>query len=194
MRFLFLMLLFVLASCQPNEEITSKTVDMYNTDGDMVGTAELTEQPDGVEVKLTLEGLTPGFHGAHIHEFPICEGPDFQSAGNHLDPEGNEHGLMHPDGAHLGDLPNVEADDGGLVDAELMLAGATLTDGKNSILTGEGTSLVITEGQDDGVSQPAGDSGARVLCGEIKSGKQDESTESPESPTDPTDTNEDQGK
>ncbi|SET33899.1 superoxide dismutase, Cu-Zn family [Oceanobacillus limi] len=188
MRYVLVVLLFLLASCQ-SDEVSSKTIDMYNTDGDMVGTAKLLEQPDGVQVTIKLEGLEPGYHGAHVHEFPKCDAPDFKTAGNHFDPEGNEHGLMHPEGAHLGDLPNVEADEGGLVDAELMLAGATLTDGKNSILTGEGTSLIITEGQDDGVSQPSGDSGARIICGEIKSGNQNESTESP---TDPTELNEEQ--
>src|SRR5699024_2852081 len=98
-----------------------------------------TEHPDGVNVKIKIEGLAPGFHGVHIHEYAKCEGPDFKSAGNHLNPEGKEHGLMHPDGAHLGDLPNVEADSSGLVEAELMLANATLLEGKKSILRGEGT-------------------------------------------------------
>ncbi|SHG87319.1 superoxide dismutase family protein [Ornithinibacillus halophilus] len=188
MRYVLFCLLLFLVACQ-SSEITSKTVDMYNGDGDLVGTAALNEQPDGVQIKLKLEGLEPGFHGVHVHEIPKCEGPDFKSAGNHFDPEGKEHGLMHPDGAHLGDLPNVEADGGGLVDADLMLAGATLKDGKKSILSKDGTSLVVTEGQDDGVSQPGGDSGARLICGEISSGEQNESKETP---TDPTQLNEEQ--
>ncbi|MFS0674383.1 superoxide dismutase family protein [Ornithinibacillus sp. 179-J 7C1 HS] len=190
MRFVLLFLLstLLLIGCQSKVE-TSKNVEMYNQSGDMVGTAQFLESPDGVQVKLKLEGLSPGFHGLAVHEFAKCEGPDFKSAGNHLDPEGKEHGLMHPDGPHLGDLPNVEADSGGLVDAELMLPGATLKDGKKSILRGEGTSLVIMESQDDGVSQPSGNSGARIICGEIKSGK---GTEATKSPTDPTEFNEKQ--
>ncbi len=189
MRFVrVFLLLLLLASCQSNVE-TSKSVEMYNSSGDMVGTAQLLEGPDGVQIKLKLEGLTPGFHGIAVHEYAKCEAPDFQSAGNHLDPEGKEHGLMHPKGPHLGDLPNIEADGSGVVDVELMLPGATLKEGKKSLLRGEGTSLIVKEKQDDGVSQPSGESGARIICGEIKSGTGSESTESP---TDPTEFNEKQ--
>ncbi|WP_373893156.1 superoxide dismutase family protein [Virgibacillus natechei] len=162
---------------------------MHNVSGDMIGTATMSEQPDGVQVELSLEGLDPGFHGIHVHENPECTAPDFESAGNHFNPEGNEHGLMHPEGSHLGDLPNIEADEGGLVEAELMLANATLLDGRMSILREEGTSLVIHEGQDDGVSQPGGDAGPRIACGELKT---DEKADSGEESTDPTEFNEDQ--
>ncbi|MGP4108956.1 superoxide dismutase family protein [Virgibacillus sp. L01] len=187
MRVFFVIILLVLVSCQSNEE-TTRSVDMYNESGDMIGTAELSDRPEGVQVKLKLEGLEPGYHGIHVHEFPKCEGPEFISAGNHLNPDGNEHGLMHPEGAHLGDLPNVEVDSGGLAKAELMLAGATLMEGKKSILKGEGTSLIIHAGQDDGISQPGGNSGARIACGKILK----EPNETKESPTDPTKFNEKQ--
>ncbi|TRM13029.1 superoxide dismutase family protein [Lentibacillus cibarius] len=176
-----------LTACQENRE-TTRTVEMYNSSDDMIGTANLTEADAGVNVKLKLEGLEPGYHGIHIHEYPKCDAPDFKTAGNHLNPTGDQHGLMHPEGAHLGDLPNIEADADGLVDAELMLPEATLLDGKKSLLDGEGTSLVITEGQDDGVSQPGGDSGARIACGLIA--KDEKKTT--ETPTDPTNFNEEQ--
>lgn len=188
---LFGMIIF-LAACTGGEASKTREVEMYNGDGDKVGTATLGEMPDGVQIKLKIEGLSPGLHGIHVHEFATCEGPDFKSAGSHLNPEGNEHGLMHPKGAHLGDLPNIEADSAGLVDTELMIAGATLKDGKNSILRGEGTSLVVHDSQDDGVSQPAGNSGERVICGEIKSDPNADSNSDEEKPSDPTDTNEEE--
>src|SRR5690625_6728781 len=100
---------------------------------------------------------------------------------------------MHPDGPHLGDLPNIEADDEGLVEAELMLAEATMLDGTNSILSGEGSSLVIHAGQDDGVSQPGGDTGERIICGEILTDP-DAEEEADDTPTDPTQSNEDQSE
>ncbi|MFB4169267.1 superoxide dismutase family protein [Virgibacillus sp. JSM 102003] len=187
MRVFFVVLLLMLVSCQSNEE-TTRSVDMYNESGDMIGTAKLSDRPEGVQVKLKLEGLEPGYHGIHVHEYPKCEGPEFISAGNHLNPDGKEHGLMHPKGAHLGDLPNIEADSGGLADAELMLPGATLMEGKKSILKGEGTSLIIHAGQDDGISQPGGNSGARIACGKILK----EPNETKEAPTDPTKFNEKQ--
>ncbi|SDK08271.1 superoxide dismutase family protein [Sediminibacillus albus] len=178
---ILLLFMLILVGCQ--EDIQSPLeIDMFNSDGDSIGTATLSEQADGVQVKLSLEGLAPGLHGIHVHEFPNCEGPDFKSAGSHLNPEGNQHGLMHPEGAHLGDLPNVEVDAEGMAEAELMVNGATLTDGKNSLLKEDGTSLVLHDGQDDGVSQPGGESGERIACGKIQVGQSGGN----ESPTDPT--------
>ncbi|RYG74506.1 superoxide dismutase family protein [Lentibacillus lipolyticus] len=190
MRVFAMIVLIILTACQADNDETSRTVEMYNDSDDMIGTAKLTEAEGGVNVKLKLEGLEPGYHGIHVHEYPKCDAPDFKTAGNHLNPTGKQHGLMHPEGAHLGDLPNLEADSGGLVDAELMLPEATLLDGKKSLLNGEGTALIIHEGQDDGVSQPGGNSGARVACGLIA---KDEKKTS-ETPTDPTNFNEEQEK
>lgn len=187
--FLFLIIFFVTA-CGMNQE-KSNQVEMYNDAADLVGTATLTEQTDGVNVKLELEGLTNGFHGVHVHEYPKCDGPDFKSAGNHFNPEGKLHGLMHPEGAHIGDMPNIEADEDGKVEAEIMIVDATMLEGKKSLLKENGTSLIITKEVDDGVSQPGGDSGERIICGEIKPGD-DELDE--ESPSDPTKINEDEDK
>lgn len=173
-------LLFLLVACHENVK-TAKDIQMYDASGDMIGTAKLSEQPEGIKIKLELEGLTPGFHGIHVHEYGKCEGPDFKSSGNHFDPEGNKHGLMHPEGAHLGDLPNISADENGEVHAELMLDDATLLSGKHSLVEDEGTSLIISKEQDDGISQPGGDAGERIACGIISDEK-----EITEEPTDPT--------
>ena len=186
MRRLLFVCLLVISACQEGD--STRTIDMYNASGDMVGTATFNEQTDGVNIEVELDGLTPGFHGIHVHEIPKCEGPDFTSAGNHFNPEGEKHGLMHPEGSHLGDLPNIEVDSDGAVKAEIMLADATLLEGKKSILQGEGTSLIVTSEQDDGVTQPSGDSGTRIICGELKTNPGEESDESP---TDPTELNED---
>lgn len=189
MRFMVILLILFVSSCQGTDDRSARTVDMYNSSGDVIGTAKLTEQPDGVQVKLKLEGLKPGLHGIHVHEFPSCKGPEFKSAGSHYNPDGKKHGLMNQDGAHLGDLPNIEADGDGLADAELMLPDATLMEGKKSLLREEGTSLVIDQKQDDGVSQPSGNSGPRVACGEIKTNPK---ANKHKKPTDPTQFNEKQ--
>src|SRR5690625_8032406 len=84
---------------------------------------------------------------------------------------------MHPDGAHLGDLPNIEADDAGLAEAELLAPEATLVEGKNSFLKGDGESIIITANQDDGVSQPGGDSGKRLLCVKLTNEQKSEKKE-----------------
>jgi len=188
MRILFFITLLLLSACKGSNQ-TVKEIELYNISGDRVGSATFMEQPKSVNITLKVEGLTPGFHGIHIHEFPKCEPPNFQSAGNHLNPDGKKHGLMHPKGAHLGDLPNVEADNSGNVDIELELPNATLLDGKESILQNEGSSLIITEKEDDGMSQPAGDSGARIICGELT---EKSATESKEPPSDPTENNQEE--
>lgn len=181
-RIHFLFMILFLVACQKSGQ-TTKEIEMYNTVGDMVGTATFSEQENGVKIKVNVTGLAPGFHGIHVHEHPKCEGPQFTSAGNHLNPEGNQHGLMHPDGAHLGDLPNIEADQSGDVDTELMLNGATLLEGKNSLFAKEGVSLIIDAGQDDGVSQPSGDAGEREFCGVLKKNEEKSNEDSPSDPT-----------
>ena len=55
----------------------------------------------------------------------------------------------------------------GLRKAELVAPQVTLKDGKSSLLTKDGTSIVIHEEKDDGMSQPAGNAGERIACGEI---------------------------
>lgn len=188
MRFFVILLILFAGACQNTGVRSAQKVDMYNQSADLIGTAKLSEQSDGVNVKLKLEGLEPGLHGIHVHEMPVCKGPDFKSAGSHYSPVGNEHGLMNPEGAHLGDMPNIEADDDGSVDSEVMVQDATLQDGRKSLLKGDGTSLVIHADQDDGASQPSGKSGTRIVCGEIKNSSDSGGKE----PTDPTEFNDKQ--
>ena len=167
MRWIFCLFIIFLTACTSNADEALQEVAMLNADGDKLGTATLTEEAEGVGIKLKLEGVEPGWHGIHVHEFAKCEAPDFTSAGNHFNPEDNEHGLMNPEGPHLGDLPNVEADGDGKIDVELELPEATLLDGKNSLTREDGTSLILHDSPDDGYTQPSGDSGERIACGKI---------------------------
>jgi Cu-Zn family superoxide dismutase len=149
------------------EEITALDVELYNATGDSLGVAKISEDTNGVKIELNLEGLPPGEHGVHIHEVGLCDAPDFKTAGNHFNPDDNEHGLMHPEGSHLGDLPNIIVEDDGTVVAELMAPEATLKEGKPSLFGKDGTAIIITEDPDDGMTQPTGDSGDRIACGVI---------------------------
>lgn len=170
MPLIYLIVVLFLTACQFTKNVdTTQTVTMYHRDGDQLGTATLTEHPDGVQLTLELEGMSPGIYGLHIHEKAKCEPPNFQSAGNHFNPENKAHGLLHPKGPHAGDLPNIEADETGKVNVELMIRDVTLRpDSKMSLTKGEGTALIVTERPDDGMTQISGNSGERIICGEIK--------------------------
>lgn len=183
--FMFIMTLLLLTACN-NDSRSPLEISLYDTANDKIGTVTLKEGDGAVTVQIKAEGLEPGLHGVHIHEFSKCEGPDFESAGSHFNPEGTEHGLMHPDGSHLGDMPNLEVKEDGTVDVELELPGATLMEGEKSLLREDGTSIIIHEGPDDGVTQPAGNSGKRIVCGKITL----KESEKEEKPTDPTENNE----
>ena len=183
MRSLFIIFsICMLSACNlTSQPKTVKSVEMYNRDGDMVGTAKLKESPDGVEMELKLEGVPPGWHGLHIHEIGKCEAPDFKSAGNHFNPENKEHGLLQPKGPHVGDLPNIEADHNGKVEETIMISEATLLEGKNSLTEKSGTAIIITSDKDDGITQISGNSGERIICGEIK-GEDEQAEEKPSDP------------
>jgi len=170
----------ILAGCV--EKTPNKIdVNMYNVSGDSLGTAKFAEQSHGVEVKLDLEGLPPGVHGIHIHEVGKCEAPDFKSAGNHYNLDKKKHGLMNPNGAHAGDLPNLIVKDDGTVKVKLTIHDVTLKDGKGTLYGKNGTALVIHSKSDDGMTQPSGNSGARIACGVITKGlaKKNKAVEEP---------------
>ena len=168
-KWLSLCLLVFLVGCT-EQKPTKVKVDMHNTDGDSIGTIQISEQADGVELDLDLDGLSPGDHAIHFHNKGLCEAPEFISAGDHLNPDESEHGLMNSKGAHLGDLPNLTVDKSGAFSGT-MKSNATLKEGKNSLVTKDGTSIVIHASADDGMSQPAGDSGQRIACGVVSKDK-----------------------
>jgi Cu-Zn family superoxide dismutase len=144
-------------------------VSLDNADEEVVATATITEDNEGVHIKLEGEDLPEGTHAFHIHEKGICEAPDFESAGGHYNPEDKNHGKEDPDGPHAGDFDNIEVGKDGKVNEEFTTDKVTLEKGKeNTLYTDEGTSLVIHAGADDYKSQPSGDAGDRIACGAIE--------------------------
>lgn len=140
---------------------------LVNAKGQKVGEAQLEETPHGVKITMTVENMPPGVHAFHIHEKGLCNPPDFKSAGGHFNPFGKKHGLKNPQGPHAGDLPNLVVGQDGKETIEIIAPLVTLKPGKNSLFQPGGTSLVIHQGPDDYLSDPAGNAGPRIACGTI---------------------------
>jgi len=141
---------------------------IVDASGASIGTATFTEDATGrLHVNVHVEGLTPGLHGIHLHAIGQCVGPAFTSAGGHHNPLAAQHGLDNPLGAHAGDLPNltVNVNGRGHLDATSDLA--TLSPDTVSLFDADGSAIVIHAAEDDQVTNPTGNSGARVACGVI---------------------------
>lgn len=151
----------------PVSAAPSAHADLINAQGEPIGTAQFSTEEGGVTLSLNVQGLTPGLHGFHIHENGVCLAPDFASAGGHFNPTGKHHGLKNPEGAHVGDLPNLSVGDDGKGSVEAVIRGATFGEGADSLFKTGGTAVVIHASADDEVSDPAGNAGARVACGVV---------------------------
>ena len=146
---------------------------LIDASGAAVGRAVLTQGPTGLVIRIEAEGLTPGWHGVHIHAKGECAAP-FTSAGSHVnhgEPKA-PHGLLNPGGPDDGDLPNIHADAQGRVRAELFTSRARIsrTGPGEWLWDDDGSALVIHANADDHASQPIGGAGGRVACGVMAAG------------------------
>jgi superoxide dismutase, Cu-Zn family len=151
----------------PQASGTSATAELSNPDGRRVGRVELRESEAGVLLRVRLDGVPAGTHAIHLHEHGRCESPSFESAGGHVNPTGAHHGLLHAEGPHAGDLPNLHVPESGTLDVELVAANAALDNGTSSLMDADGSAVVIHEGADDYRTDPAGDAGSRIACGVV---------------------------
>lgn len=143
-------------------------VVLVNPEGKAVGEATLRETNSGVLIHVRAQDLQPGKHALHIHEFGLCEGPEFTPAGGHFNPYNKEHGFENPKGPHAGDLPNVYVTPQGTLEVEVLAHQMTLKKGKkNSLVRKDGSTLIMHAMEDDYRTNPAGNAGARVVCGVI---------------------------
>lgn len=122
--------------------------DFYNTYGGTIVIAEITGIP---------EELGNNFLGFHIHEGSSCSGNSddpFADAGQHYNPQNRPH----PE--HAGDLPPLLANKG-----TAWMAVYTNRFYPEDVI---GKTVVIHSKPDDFHTQPSGDSGEKIACGEIK--------------------------
>jgi len=170
---IILIVSLLLTFCAQNEEreevetsdnITNAICVLSPTAGNNVrGIITFTKTEEGIKIVAHVNGLTPGKHGFHIHQYGDCSGLDGKSAGGHFNPEGTEHGAPDAEVRHVGDLGNLIADENGeahyeRVDKNLMFSGI------HSII---GRAIIVHANEDDLTTQPTGNAGSRVACGVI---------------------------
>ena len=132
-----------------------------------IGTVRIEHMESATLFFLDVHGLPPGVHGIHIHSVGTCTPPDFASAGPHFNPSNAKHGMKNPQGPHAGDLPNITVPKNGKLQTTIMVANALAWTGEGGIMDGDGSSLVIHAGPDDYMTDPSGNSGARIACAKL---------------------------
>ena len=166
------------------------TATLRDTHGVAVGQVRLEDRGGDrtrVRVRVRAWGLSPGYHGFHIHAVGVCDPtavdpatgrvtPFFSAGGHH-----NPAATSHP--GHGGDLPVLFADQRGRAAAE------AVTDrfGVRELLAGDGSAVIVHALPDNYANIPTrytsaqadvpgpdadtlktGDSGGRVFCGVVK--------------------------
>lgn len=126
-----------------------------------VGRASAREVEGGIRLTVDAKGLAPGDHGVHVHTIGRCDAPDFMTSGGHWNPTGAKHGSMNAMGPHEGDLPNLTVGTDGRGTVGVTVSGAMF----DSLIDADGSAFVIHANRDDLMTDPSGNSGARIACG-----------------------------
>jgi Cu-Zn family superoxide dismutase len=164
----------VAAAAQANgpRQIRKIKVKLVGSHGQEAGSVTFKTVKKGVKVTVLLENVPFGEHAVHIHEYPVCDAPDFHGAGGHFNPSGKKHGYENPMGHHNGDLPgNVMVGEDHMGEASFVLKDISLDPkAPDSVFLNGGTSVVVHEHADDMKTDPSGDAGNRIACGVVKLG------------------------
>lgn len=146
---------------KPDAKADIRGSDQYP---DVVGKAQFYQTKDGVLLSVEVIGLPSGeghcaggVFGFHIHEGEACTGTQddpFADAKGHYNP----HSCKHPQ--HAGDLPP-------LFEANGRAFMVVLT-GRFTVTEIIGKTMIIHAGPDDFTSQPSGNSGKKIACGQIR--------------------------
>lgn len=165
------------ASATPVAEITTlEGVALHDAEGIEVASVDVWEDEEDGGVWFSVQNvgeanLTEGKYGVHIHETGVCDAdadPAFDSAGGHFNPTMEEHGDVNADPSHAGDLGNMEVDEEGNFEHEVLAEKLTMsTDEPNTLADADGSAIMIHSGEDDLETDPSGESGDRWACAVI---------------------------
>jgi len=159
-----------LAGCVTDEPQGGAPMALVNAQGQSIGSVRAWQTTGGVTFRIDARGLPHGIPGVHVHAVGRCDPPDFASGGAHWNLAGRKHGINNPAGPHAGDLPNITVAANGVLNDTVTLAGASLTGpgSAGTLLDNDGAALVIHATADDNVTDPSGNSGARIACAVIQ--------------------------
>jgi superoxide dismutase, Cu-Zn family len=163
-----------------------RTAHLVDAAGNPIGTykfKDIDRNPNtpGLRVEAKVEGLTPGFHGTHLHaNNNPANGdgciPPFTSADGHLNPSGNVHG------DHAGDMPVLMAGDDGTallvfttdrvtlaeIDGAAVIVHALPDNFHNIPLGPNADQYTANSTAATDLTDATGNAGARVGCGVIE--------------------------
>lgn len=143
-----------------------------------IGTVRLAEHDGKVLVRAVVHGLSPGFHGFHVHATGECDpSTAFSSAGGHFNPGAVGHG------EHAGDLVPLLINDDGTGQLRFTTDRFTIAE----LLDADGSALIVHAARDNLANIPdryhshtydvpgpdrdtlaTGDAGGRAACGVIQ--------------------------
>ncbi len=126
------------------------------------GIVRFVQEGTNVRVSWEVEGLTPGLHGFHVHEWGDINCDDGVCTGGHFNPTRVQHGAPDAPVRHVGDLGNVSANASGKA-ADERLDSVLKLNGAHSVI---GRAIIIHAKPDD-FGQPTGNAGSRVAYGVI---------------------------
>ena len=142
--------------------VTAARASVSDTDGNEIGTVTISRTLSGTPlVIVALTDIPEGGHGIHLHETGDCSAGDFTSAGGHIAGDA-DHGVFAENGPHPGDLPNAIVGSDGAMNVEAFASGLDID---AMIMDDDGAAFIVHAGEDDYITQSAGDSGARIACG-----------------------------
>lgn len=148
-------------TCSSKKPVAMAKISGSREYGTINGKVDFYDTYGGTIVIVQIQGIPKelgnGFFGFHIHEGGSCTGNmdnPFADAGQHYNPENKPH----PE--HAGDLPPLLGSNG---NAWMMV----YTDRfyPEDVI---GKAVIIHSKPDDFRTQPSGDSGEKIACGEIK--------------------------
>ena len=147
-------------------------VRLRNAAGQEIGKVKFDQERAGVSVEVKVHGLTPGFHGFHVHAVGNCVGPDFVSAGGHFNMPGHSHPM------HSGDMVSLLVNADGSGEASFTTGSFKVAD----LFDADGSAVILHAGPDnfanipvryapngpDATTLATGDSGGRTACGTVE--------------------------